>query len=342
MDAWLCYDLRTYEGGASSAEIVTAAIEQVAWADSQGFSTVLLPEHHGADDGYDPAPFVLAAAMASRTRHIRFHIGAVLLPLHDPLRLAEQAVMLNLVSGGRVELTAGLGYVPSEFEMLGVSLRDRGRLADESLAVLRSAFTGAPFEYRGRRARVTPTPVDGSIPIYVGGAVPASARRAARFGDGFFPTVASPELVELYAEECAKLGRRPGRVLTVVQPLFMHVAEDPEKAWARIAPHAMYETSEYGRWAAESAAVSNMESPYQQVPDLQTLRATGMYAVVTPDDAVTLVRAAEKDNRSVNFKPMMGGLSPEMAWESLELFATKVLPTIRQAECIVAEPVSAD
>src|SRR5260370_20662257 len=114
-------------------------------------------------------------------------------------------------------------------------------------------------------------------------------------------------------------------------PLFVHVTEDPDQAWARIAPHAMYEMAEYGRWAAESAAVSNMDSPYQAMPDADTLRALGMYAVVTPDDAVTLVREAQKEDRLVNFKPMMGGLSPHTAWESLELFAAKVLPSIQES-----------
>lgn len=334
MDAWLCYDLRTYPGGASSAEMASAAIEQVAWADGLGgdtpaFEAVLLPEHHGAADGYDPSPFVLAGAMASRTKRIRFMMGAVLLPLHNPLRVAEDAVTLDVISGGRVSLVAGLGYVPSEFDMFGVSLRDRGRLTDEGLAVLRQAFTGEPFEYHGRTARVTPKPVQESVPIYVGGAVPASARRAARFGDGFFPTVATPEILQAYRDECVKAGREPGRLLTMLPPLFVHVAEDPDRAWAQIAPHAVYEMTEYGRWAAESAAASGaMDSPYSEVPDADALRAMGTHAVVTPDEAVALVRSAEQDGRLVNFKPMMGGLSPDLAWESLELFAAKVLPVL--------------
>jgi alkanesulfonate monooxygenase SsuD/methylene tetrahydromethanopterin reductase-like flavin-dependent oxidoreductase (luciferase family) len=334
VDAWLCYDLRTYPGGASSAEMASAAIEQVAWADGLGgdtpaFEAVLLPEHHGAADGYDPSPFVLAGAMASRTKRIRFMMGAVLLPLHNPLRVAEDTVALDVISGGRVSLVAGLGYVPSEFDMFGVSLRDRGRLTDEGLAVLRQAFTGEPFEYRGRTARVTPKPVQESVPVYVGGAVPASARRAARFGDGFFPTVATPEILALYRDECARAGREPGRLLTMLPPLFVHVAEDPDRAWAQIAPHAVYEMTEYGRWAAESAAASGaMDSPYSEVPDADTLRAMGTHAVVTPEEAVALVRSAEQDGRLVNFKPMMGGLSPDLAWQSLELFAAKVLPVL--------------
>jgi alkanesulfonate monooxygenase SsuD/methylene tetrahydromethanopterin reductase-like flavin-dependent oxidoreductase (luciferase family) len=328
MDAWLCYDLRTFPGGASSVEMAAAAIEQVAWADDKGFEAVLLPEHHGAADGYDPSPFVLAGAMAARTRRIRLVLGAVLLPLHNPLRVAEDAVTLDVISGGRVTLVAGLGYVPSEFEMFGVSLADRGRLADAALQTLRAAFTGEPFDHDGRTARVTPKPVQDPLPIYVGGAVPASARRAARYGQGFFPTVPTPELLSLYHDECVRHGREPGRVVTMVPPLFVHVAEDPDAAWARIAPHALYEMAEYGRWAAESAAVSNMDSPYQEMPDADAIRAMGSHAVVTPEQAVELVRAAERDGRLVNFKPMMGGLSPDLAWASLELFAAKVLPEL--------------
>jgi alkanesulfonate monooxygenase SsuD/methylene tetrahydromethanopterin reductase-like flavin-dependent oxidoreductase (luciferase family) len=312
-----------------------AAIEQVAWADKLGdgaFEAVLLPEHHGAEDGYDPSPFVLAGAMASRTERIRFVLGAVLLPLHDPLRVAEDAATLDVISGGRVTLVAGLGYVPSEFEMFGVSLADRGRLTDEALHVLGRAFTGEPFTYRGRTARVTPKPVQDPLPVYVGGAVPASARRAARFGHGFFPTVPTPELIALYVDECARAGREPGRVVTMVPPLFVHVAEDPDAAWAKIAPHALYEMAEYGRWAAESAAASGqMDSPYQEMPDADAVRAMGTHAVVTPDQAIDLIRAAEQENRLVNFKPMMGGLHPDLAWESLELFAAKVLPAVQGA-----------
>jgi alkanesulfonate monooxygenase SsuD/methylene tetrahydromethanopterin reductase-like flavin-dependent oxidoreductase (luciferase family) len=171
--------------------------------------------------------------------------------------------------------------------------------------------------------------VQDRLPIYVGGAVPASARRAARFGDGFFPTLPTPELVGLYREECLRLGREPGRVVWLAPPLFAHVAEDPERAWAAIAPHAIHEMTEYGRWAAEAAAASGvMDSPYQEITDADALRAMGTHAVVTPAEAVELVRSAERDGRLVNFKPMMGGLHPDLAWESLELFAGEVLPKL--------------
>jgi alkanesulfonate monooxygenase SsuD/methylene tetrahydromethanopterin reductase-like flavin-dependent oxidoreductase (luciferase family) len=307
--------------------MTAAAVEQAAWADGKGFEAVLLPEHHASSDGYLASPFVLGAAIAARTSTIRLVLGAVLLALHNPLRVAEDAVMLDVLSEGRLTLAPGLGYAPSEFEMFGVPLADRARLVESGIRTLRAAFTGEPFEHEGRRARITPRPVqEGGPPIYICGSVAASARRAARMGDGFFPSHA--ELRVTYLDECRKLGRAPGDVVPLVPPMFVHVAEDPEKAWSRIAPHAVYEMTEYGRIAAEAAALTAMDSPYHQLPDADAVRGSGMYAVVTPEQCVELARRTAAEGVLLNFKPLMGGLSPDLAWESLELFVDKVVPEV--------------
>jgi alkanesulfonate monooxygenase SsuD/methylene tetrahydromethanopterin reductase-like flavin-dependent oxidoreductase (luciferase family) len=290
----------------------------------------MLPEHHATTDGYLSAPFVFGAALAARTTRIRVVQAAVLLALHNPLRVAEDAVWLDQVSGGRLTLAAGLGYVPSEFEMFGVSLSQRVSLVESGIAVLRKAFTGEQFEFEGRRARVRPLPVqDGGPPIHICGAVEATARRAARIGDGFFPSDVA--LREIYLRECAALGKEPGDVTPLVPPLFVHVAEDPDRAWTQIAPHALYEMAAYGQAAAEAAAHSSMDSPFHELPDADAVRASGMYAVVTPEQCVELVRESERVDAMINFKPLMGGMSPDLAWESLELFASKVVPAVRGA-----------
>jgi alkanesulfonate monooxygenase SsuD/methylene tetrahydromethanopterin reductase-like flavin-dependent oxidoreductase (luciferase family) len=327
MRAWLCYDLRTIKGGASSAYMTAAAIEQVAWADDKGFEAVVLPEHHASDDGYITSPFVLGGAMAARTSRLKLVVGAILMPLHNPLRVAEDAVVLDVISGERVIVAPGLGYNPAEFEMFGVSLRDRVKLVEEGIEVLRNAFTGEPFEYRGREARVTPrSRAGGGPPIYVCGFVAASARRAARLGDGFFPGAA--DVCSIYLEECERLGKTPGDVTPMVSPMFVHVAEDPEKAWAQIAPHALYEMKMYGQIAADPTTLTADLTPYQEIADVEAARASGVYAVVTPEQCIDLVHANEKAGLLVNFKPMMGGLSPDLAWESLELFANRVVPAL--------------
>ena len=124
----LRYDLRVPDFATTShAEQYAACLEQAEWADRLGFDFVILSEHHGVDDGYIPAPVTMAAAVAGRTRRIPINIAAILVPLHDPVRLAEQLVVADLAAGpGRIGFVAGLGYRPEEFEMADVDRTKRG------------------------------------------------------------------------------------------------------------------------------------------------------------------------------------------------------------------------
>src|SRR6058998_3844090 len=155
----LRYDLRAPSfGPATHPELYAACLDQCAWADRLGLDFVVLSEHHGVEDGYLPAPLTLAAAIAGRTKSILINIAAVLVPLHDPVRLAEQLAVLDLASGSRVSFVAGLGYRPEEFAMAGVDRRERWALLEEAIGVMRQAWTGEPFTWRGRTVRVTPVP----------------------------------------------------------------------------------------------------------------------------------------------------------------------------------------
>src|SRR6266536_3793764 len=194
----LRYDMRVPEFGAPPAGLYAAAVEQCAWADQLGFDYVHLAEHHGAEDGYCPSPLILGAAIASATRNLQLRFSALVLTMHDPLRLAEDLAVLDLISGGgRIRVIAGIGYRPHEFAMFGVDFAQRARQFEQKLEVLRQAWTGEPFAYRGTTVRVTPTPcTPGGPAIYLGGSAVPSARRAARLGYGYCPT--SEELYEVY------------------------------------------------------------------------------------------------------------------------------------------------
>jgi alkanesulfonate monooxygenase SsuD/methylene tetrahydromethanopterin reductase-like flavin-dependent oxidoreductase (luciferase family) len=315
------YDLRAPAfGQATHAELYAACLEQCAWADEQGLDMVVLSEHHGVEDGYLPAPVTLAAAVAGRTRRININIAAVLVPLHDPVRLAEQLAVLDLASGSRVSLVAGLGYRDEELAMAGVARKDRGRLLEEYVDVMRRAWTGEPFEWRGRTIRVTPKPRTPPM-ILIGGSTEPAARRAARLRAGFFPAVGDARLADVYRAECERLGFRGGFVSLPGGPGFVHVSEDPERDWARIAPHALYDAQTYASWqpAGQRSAV------HVAAPDAEALRRSGVYRVVTPEECVAL--AAETGRLVLH--PLMGGLEPELGWAGLELFARKVLPRIR-------------
>jgi alkanesulfonate monooxygenase SsuD/methylene tetrahydromethanopterin reductase-like flavin-dependent oxidoreductase (luciferase family) len=301
--------------------LYAAGLEMAEWADREGFEELMLSEHHGAEDGYLPSPLVYGAALAARTRALRLRVSALVLPLHDPLRVAEDVAVLDNLSQGRVELVLAGGFLPSEFEMFGRSLADRGRLIEEGVALLERAWTGKPFEYRGRSVRVTPRPVQRPRPpLLLGGSVEAAARRAARIADGFVPVV--PELYPVYLEECRKLGVTPGES-RVPGPPFLHVAEDPDAAWSRIAPHALHESNSYASWYAQGGT----SGPYQPTRDAAALRTSGLYQVLTPEECVALAEALGPDGW-LFLHPLMGGLDPELGWQSLELLASKVLPRL--------------
>ena len=316
----LRYDLRAPAfAGVTHAEMYAACLEQCAWADARGFDVVALSEHHGVDDGYMSAPVTLAAAIAGRTARMQINIAAVLVPLHDPVRLAEQLATLQLASGGRLSLVAGLGYRPEEFEMAGVDRRQRGRLLDEYVDVLRKAWTGEPFEWRGRTVRVTPAPQSPPV-VLIGGSTEKAARRAARLRAGFFPAVGDPALAAVYEEACAQHGFT-GFVAMPGGPGFVHVSDDPERDWARIAPHALYDAQTYAAWQTPG----RRWQVHTAAKTIDGLRASGVYRVVTPDECVALAR----EHGRVLLHPLMGGLSPALAWASLELFEQKVLGRLR-------------
>jgi alkanesulfonate monooxygenase SsuD/methylene tetrahydromethanopterin reductase-like flavin-dependent oxidoreductase (luciferase family) len=315
------FDLRVPAFAATThAQQYAACLDQCAWADALGLDIVVLSEHHGVADGYLPAPFTMAAAIAGRTRRIRLNIAAALVPLHDPVRLAEQLAVLDLASAGRVGFVAGLGYREEEFVMAGIERGQRGKLLEEYIGVMRQAWTGEPFEWRGRTIRVTPKPQSTPM-VLIGGSTAVAARRAARLHAGFFPAIRDAGLVEIYNAECERVGFHSGFAMLPGGPGFVHVSEDPERDWARIAPHALYDAQTYSSWQTPDQR-SQVHVAAQTSDDV---RKSGVYVVVTPDECVAL--AAEHGR--IVLHPLMGGMSPELGWEGLKLFETQVLPRIR-------------
>jgi alkanesulfonate monooxygenase SsuD/methylene tetrahydromethanopterin reductase-like flavin-dependent oxidoreductase (luciferase family) len=302
------------------ADQYAACLDQCAWADDLGLDVVVLSEHHGVDDGYLPAPLTLAGAIGGRTRRIRISIAAALVPLHDPVRLAEQLAVLDLATGSRVSLVAGLGYRAEEFEMAGIDMKQRARLLEEAVTVMRQAWTGEPFEWRGRTVRVTPKPQAPPL-ILIGGSTAIAARRAARLHAGFFPAIGDPVLAETYQADCARLGFSGGFVALPSGPGFVHVSDDPERDWQRIAPHALYDARVYASWQPPG----QRSMVHVVAGDAEELRRSGVYRVVTPDECVELARQTER----VILHPLMGGMPPELGWEGLRLFERAVLPRLR-------------
>ena len=317
----LRFDMRSPTFGTSASRLYPEAVRMAEYADRHGFHSINLSEHHGSDDGYNPAPVVLASAIAARTEKIRIVFTVMILPLHDPVRVAEDIAVLDNLSGGRVILGVAGGYIEAEFRMFERDITDRPRLVEEGIMVLRRAWTGEAFEFNGRPIRVLPRPIQEHLPILMGGSSPAAARRAGRIADGFLTHL--PDLYQVYFDEARRNGRDPVP-FTSVPPNFVHVACDPERAWKQIATHALHETNAYGAWLQEAGVTGS----YRRLPTLEMLRASGDYMIVTPEECVQLVQRFER----LSLHPLMGGMAPELGWESLELFVTKVMPQLRETQ----------
>ncbi len=317
------FDLRNPSfAGVSAADRYAAALDMAAWADRCGFVLVSLSEHHGSPDGYLPSPLTMAAAVAARTERIAIYVAAMIAPFHDPIRLAEDAAIVDILSRGRLNLVLANGYVAEEFEMFGVPIGERAARTTEAVEVLQRAWAGAPFEHRGRRVEVTPAPhTPGGPPLTLGGSSDAAARRAARLGVGYQPSSAASW--PAYRAACLELGRGdPGDHLGGDSSVTV-VAADPDATWDVIAPYALHEANAYGAWAAAAGT----DTGYRSATDAGSLRASGQYRVMTPDALVDELTAAGPLGFAV-LHPMLGGIPPAIAWEGLRLVEHEVLPRL--------------
>ncbi|WP_424862086.1 LLM class flavin-dependent oxidoreductase [Streptomyces sp. MMS24-I29] len=294
-----------------------ASLEMAAYADEHGIDTVQTEEHHGAENSWLPSPFVFAGAVLGSTRRIAVTVSAIIGPLHDPLRLAEDIAVLDLLSAGRLITVAGIGYRPQEYERAGVEWTNRGRLQDELLETLVRAWTGESFPYRGRTVRVTPRPYTRPHPpLLVGGSSRAAARRAARFGLPFFPSAHLPELEAYYHERRAELGTDGFCMMPSAETPLLHVSEDPDRTWAEHGEHFLHEARTYASW--QSAGIRS--AVRSAAGTVGALRDEGVYRVVTPRECAAL--AGKLD--SLVLHPLCGGMPLDEGWRSLRLFCEAV------------------
>lgn len=300
--------------GASTSELYAAALDMSAWADNRGAIAAVLSEHHGAADGHLPSPLLLASAIAGRTQRLPIMLAAAVLPFWDPVRLAEDISVLDIISRGRVSYAFGIGHRPEEYEHFGVDMRTRGRLADEKLTLLRRLLKGEAVTHDGRRIHITPpcTSAGGPLILLAGGSR-AAVKRAAKHGLGIVLQTNHGGLKELYEKECRTHGHEPGFVQlpTADAPTAVFVADDVDKAWDELGAHLLHDAVTAASYRHGDEGVASIS----RATDVEGLRAANdPYRVFTVDDAVEYMHRGQV----LPLAPLCGGVPPDMAWPYLE------------------------
>jgi len=310
-------------------------IDTAVRAEALGFDSVWTTEHHFVDDGYMPSLLAVSAAIAAATSRIEIATGVLLAPLHHPLRLAEDAATVQLLSDGRLTLGLGLGWSATEYEAFSAEMRTRGRAMDEILSILRKAWSGAVFEhqeavYQLPALAVRPTP-HRPIPIVIGGGAEAAIRRAGRFADGIFSNAPADRYLTQVGWAREEIDGSGGSVddFRWLHYTVLYPCEDSDAGWERLRPHLWQMSWKYLDMEASASRTGNPpEAPPLSREQELRLRERAVL-VGTPDEIVSRLlevrRLSGVDTRFVArsfFHTMQRNEQDEL----MERLATEVAP----------------
>jgi alkanesulfonate monooxygenase SsuD/methylene tetrahydromethanopterin reductase-like flavin-dependent oxidoreductase (luciferase family) len=320
----------------SDTELYAQALDLAQQAEQGGLDSVWVSEHHFVDDGYLPSVLPLSAAIAARTRSVGIGTGLLLAPLHDPLRLAEDAAVTDLISGGRLTLGVGLGWREEEFDGLGVPLARRVPRLVASLDTMRRAWRGELVAGgEGRPAvPVRPRPAQpGGPPLWIGAMSEPAIRRAGRLADGFMATEVTPgQLAEqvAWARESFRAHGRSGRFeISVHLPVF---AMEGSGAWELIRDYHRYIGWKYEDMDAARGRAGEPAGPPPLTPGEEAALRTSVI-LGSPAEVAGVIdeyRRAAGGDLTFIARLYFPGLPWDVQRRALEVFAAQVAPRARE------------
>jgi alkanesulfonate monooxygenase SsuD/methylene tetrahydromethanopterin reductase-like flavin-dependent oxidoreductase (luciferase family) len=320
MQVGLYFDLRNPDRWRRDpARLHAFTLELCEEADRLGIHSLWFTEHHRFDDGYLSQPLTFAAAVAARTRRARIGTAVLVAPLHHPVRLAEEAALVDLISDGRLDIGLGAGYRKAEYELYGASMDRRYRQTDDRVRALRSLWGDGG---------VTPQPVQRPIPLWLGYLGPQGAARAGRLGTGLL--TANAAMWTHYREALVSAGRNPsdGRMAGGIQGW---VSRDPERDWAWVSEHLAYQLNSYRRHMVEGT-----DQPVPPPVDVAKVRSReprtsiDYFFLETPERMADRVRGytAGAPVETVYFWASLGGTPEARAVEHVQLVCNKLAPLL--------------
>lgn len=330
-------------GGESFIEIYRKHLDLCVAAEELGYDTVWLTEHHFVPDGYSPSLLPIAGAIAARTRRIRIGTFVLLLPLHNPLRVAEDAATVDLISNGRLELGLGQGYRVDEFAGFNIPRKERGARLEEGAEIIRRAWTEDSFSFEGRFNRLTnvtlsPRPAQRPHPpLWLAARGPKSIARLARNGYHLCGT-GGPDQQQMYDEALKAHGRNPAD-FKIAQLRNAFVARTREQAWDQTERGLHYMLSCYGDWFREAHDLAGDDQYGKNIPPVGQLRHSDTASffgepliVGTPADAIGMIEDYVRRTRVTHLVLYMAvpGVDAAAVHASMALFAAEVMPHFRR------------
>jgi probable F420-dependent oxidoreductase len=328
-------------GQRTHAQEYREIVDMVRLAETLGFDSAWVSEHHGSSDGYMASLLPTLAAFAAATERIKLGTGVMLAPFHDPLRLAEDAATVDLLSGGRLILGLGLGWREEEFRMFGVPVNERVSRTAEAVRILRLAWTGERFSHHGKvysldQVKVTPRPArEGGPPIYLAGSAKPAIQRAGRIGDGYIRTRGGgvEGMVEdlKLAEEAARDAGRGAGSLGFAQLQNTFAWEDGD-AWEVVREGVAHQIGVYAGWAAGADTPGQgFAVPSQDDEKLKHLTPSG-----TPQQVARALRPiveafAGRPTFHLILRLHYPGMDFDASSRAIEVFGEKVLPALKGA-----------
>lgn len=313
------------EGGRDPAACARTVADQAQRAEAAGIDSLWVGEHHFTDRVYFDN-FQILSHVAAVTDEVELGTAVCLAPLHNPVKLAERVANVDVLSDGRFTFGASIGYRPKEFEVFGVDPTKRVPRLREAVDLARRLWTEDGVTFEGQEfsfedVSTNPKPVqDGGPDVWLGGAVDAAVRRAARHGDAWLPGPGSPwaELESLYESYEEALDGEPA-----ARPIWrdLYVAEDRGTALDRAKPAMVRKYQSYAEWGNESSDAS-LADRFEEYAD-------GRFFLGSPDDVIEGIQAYQDafGTDHLIFRTQWPGMDDAVAEESLDLFCEEVLPS---------------
>lgn len=320
-----------------SDQLYREILDQIVWADRAGFDNVWLSEHHFVEDGYSPSVLPIAATIAGLTKNIRIGISVALMPFYDPVRFAEDAATVDIISGGRFEFGGGAGYRVEEFDGFNIPIKERHGRTSEGFEIVRRLWEGETLDFEGKYYRVksvklSPGPIQKPRPpMWGGGFAGPAIRRAARV-DGYIGIGPMKPMYQLYLEALIEAGKPPETAGVAGGHFWMIPAVDPAKSWEEAADHVIYQLNCYADWAEKAGMPAHYRETVVPRPrDRSELRKLGILNVVDVRTAIEMIRAYAAEVPLTHYYSwtLPPGLPPSWVQPHLELFVNKVIPAFR-------------